>query len=289
MSWWQQLVNPVRQAAQQAVRMATTNPAVAPILRQYRRLPAPVREGINPLTSRPTQTKRGGLGAAGVNMARNTALGIIADSLLPDRAVTKYLDPILNVETGLAMARVNPVVGALYAGVVDPLLNPPPAGANEMEMLAQARREGWGAPGMAGATSPAVAATDQTTQATLGQPSPPPAAGPRVETSTVRTRLVAPAPAQTQTLAPISQAALTAADTGFEAPATVPLRQFYSAQDFLGKELEKTGELQRRLKEAGGAAGMSDSALMTWAQKNPGLAYREMMRREAMAAPGIAD
>jgi hypothetical protein len=187
------------------------------------------------------------------------------------------------------MARVNPVVGALYAGVVDPLLNPPPVGAREPEMLAQALREGWGTSGTMGATSPAVAAADRTVQTTLGQPSPPPVAGPRVETSTVRTRLVAPAPAQSQTLAPISQAALTAADTGFEAPATVPLRQFYSAQDFLGKELEKTGELQRRLKEAGGAAGMSDAALMTWAQKNPGLAYREMMRREAMAAPGITD
>ena len=289
MSWWQQIVSPVRQAAEQAVRMATTNPAVAPILRQYRQLPAVVREGINPLTSRPTRTFKAGLAAGGITYARNQAISSLLDLAIPGHAATKYLDPLLNLETGLSVIRANPVVGALYAGVVDPMLNPPPAGATEMEMLARARREGWGAPGMAGATSPAVAATDQTTQATLSQPSPPPAAGPRVETSTVRTRLVAPAPAQTQTLAPISQAALTAADTGFEAPATVPLRQFYSAQDFLGKELEKTGELQRRLKEAGGAAGMSDAALMSWAQKNPGLAYREMMRREAMAAPGIAD
>jgi hypothetical protein len=48
----------------------------------------------------------------------------------------------------------------------------------------------------------------------------------------------------------------------------------------LGRELEATGELQRRLKESGGAAGMADEALMAWAQKNPGLAFREMMKRE---------
>jgi hypothetical protein len=284
MSWWQQLVNPIRGAATQAIRMATTNPAVAPILRQYRQLPAVVREGLNPLTSTPARTFRGGLGAAGVNLARNTALGAIADAVVPGSAVTKYLDPVLNIESGLALTRVNPLLGALYM-----VLDPSPVNATEGEMLQRARREGWGAPNMAQQTSGAVAAGDQTAQAVLSRPTPRPVSGPRVETSTVRTPLVAPAPAQTPTVSPITQAALTAADTGFESPATVPLRQFYAAQDFLGKELEKTGELQRRLKEAGGAAGMSDAALMTWAQKNPGLAYREMMRREAVTAPGVAD
>ena len=284
MSWWQQLVNPIRGAAQQAVRMATTNPAVAPLLRQYRQLPAVIREGINPLTSAPTKTLRGGLGAAGVNVARNTALGIVADSLIPGSAVTKYLDPALNIESGLAMTRAHPVLGALYM-----ILDASPVNATEAQMLARARRENWGAPGMTNTAPVATAVGDQTAQAVLSQPTPRPAPGPRVETSTVRTRMAAPAPAQTQTIAPISQAALTAADTSFEAPAAVPLKQFYAAQDVLGRDLEKTGELQRRLKEAGGAAGMSDAALMAWAQKNPGLAYREMMRREAIAAPGIAD
>jgi hypothetical protein len=42
--------------------------------------------------------------------------------------------------------------------------------------------------------------------------------------------------------------------------------------------MEQTGELQRQLKELGGAAGMNDQALMSWAKANPGLAYRELMK-----------
>ena len=42
--------------------------------------------------------------------------------------------------------------------------------------------------------------------------------------------------------------------------------------------MEQGGELQRQLRDLGGAAGMSDQALMEWAQANPGLAYRELMK-----------
>jgi hypothetical protein len=42
--------------------------------------------------------------------------------------------------------------------------------------------------------------------------------------------------------------------------------------------MEQTGELQRQLKDLGGAAGMSNEALMKWAQANPELAYRELMK-----------
>ena len=69
----------------------------------------------------------------------------------------------------------------------------------------------------------------------------------------------------------------------YAAPATFPggLSAFYAGQQQLGRSMEQGGELQRRLKELGGAAGMTDEALMQWAQANPGLAYRELLKRQA--------
>ena len=75
----------------------------------------------------------------------------------------------------------------------------------------------------------------------------------------------------------LSQDVLNAAQQ-YAAPAGIPLSSFYAGQQQLGRSMEQGGELQRRLKELGGAAGMSDQALMAWAQKNPGLAYRELLK-----------
>lgn len=64
----------------------------------------------------------------------------------------------------------------------------------------------------------------------------------------------------------------------YAAPTGIPLSSFYAGQQQLGRSMEQGGELQRQLKELGGAAGMSDEALMQWAQRNPGLAYRELRK-----------
>ena len=40
--------------------------------------------------------------------------------------------------------------------------------------------------------------------------------------------------------------------------------------------------LQRRLFEAGGGAGMTSENFMSFVEANPAIAYREMLRREAM-------
>lgn len=64
----------------------------------------------------------------------------------------------------------------------------------------------------------------------------------------------------------------------YAAPAGVPLSSFYAGQQQLGRSMAQGGELQRRLKELGGSAGMSDKALMDWAKQNPGLAYRELLK-----------
>ncbi|NDD56051.1 hypothetical protein EBZ39_19665, partial [bacterium] len=115
----------------------------------------------------------------------------------------------------------------------------------------------------------------------LGAPTPAPAAGNRVDAATPQIGNRQAAPVQAPTVPQFTEASLRAADAGYKAPANVPLGQFYAAQEALGRNLEQTGELQRRLKESGAAAGMSDAALMAWAQKNPGLAYREMVNRES--------
>jgi hypothetical protein len=80
----------------------------------------------------------------------------------------------------------------------------------------------------------------------------------------------------------LSQDVLNAAQQ-YSATAGVPLSSFYAGQQQLGRSMEQTGELQRRLKELGGAAGMSDQALMAWAQKNPGVAYRELLKLQNRA------
>jgi hypothetical protein len=75
----------------------------------------------------------------------------------------------------------------------------------------------------------------------------------------------------------LSQEVLNAAQQ-YAAPTSVPLSSFYEGQQQLGRSMEQTGELQRQLRELGGAAGMNDQALMSWAKANPGLAYRELMK-----------
>lgn len=146
------------------------------------------------------------------------------------------------------------------------------------------------------ATQPAAAATPLTTKTTA----PAPAAGPRVDASTTQmVDIGAPAPRQAPRLVPvtpaappepvISQAAYTAAQTGFRAPTDIPLSEFYAAQRAMGAYAEQGGELQRRLKEAGGAAGMTDEALMQWVQQNPDLALRELMKRERRGVMPTAD
>ncbi len=81
----------------------------------------------------------------------------------------------------------------------------------------------------------------------------------------------------------LSQEVLNAAQQ-YAAPAGVPLSAFYEGQQQLGRSMEQTGELQRQLKELGGATGMSNQALMSWAKANPGLAYRELQKLKGRSA-----
>jgi hypothetical protein len=81
----------------------------------------------------------------------------------------------------------------------------------------------------------------------------------------------------------LSQEVLNAAQQ-YSAPSSIPLPSFYQGQQQLGRSMEQTGELQRQLQELGGAAGMSNDALMQWAQANPGLAYRELQKLKSRSS-----
>lgn len=75
----------------------------------------------------------------------------------------------------------------------------------------------------------------------------------------------------------LSQEVLNAAQQ-FNAPANVPLPSFYEGQQQLGRSMMQKGNLVSQLQELGGAPGMTPENLKIWAEKNPALAYRELLK-----------
>ena len=75
----------------------------------------------------------------------------------------------------------------------------------------------------------------------------------------------------------LSQEVLNAAQQ-FNAPANIPLSSYYEGQQQLGRSMMQNGTLVSQLQELGGAPGMTPENLKTWAEKNPALAYRKMLR-----------
>jgi ABC-type hemin transport system substrate-binding protein len=72
----------------------------------------------------------------------------------------------------------------------------------------------------------------------------------------------------------------------YAAPTDVPLSGFYAAQRQLGSELG-ADEMLRRIEAARPMQGMAPDTFRAWAEKNPDLAYREMLRREELAKRGV--
>jgi hypothetical protein len=75
----------------------------------------------------------------------------------------------------------------------------------------------------------------------------------------------------------LSQEVLNAAQQ-FNAPANVALPSFYEGQQQLGRSMMQKGTLVSQLRELGGAPGMTPENLKIWAEKNPALAYRELLK-----------
>jgi hypothetical protein len=79
----------------------------------------------------------------------------------------------------------------------------------------------------------------------------------------------------------LSQEVLNAAQQ-FNAPANIPLPSYYEGQQQLGRSMMQNGTLVSQLQELGGAPGMTPENLRTWAEKNPALAYRELLKRRGV-------
>jgi hypothetical protein len=266
----------VQRVAGQTYRFAKSNPAVTNLLKQYKNLNPVVREGlINPLTRSGPTTVKGSLGAFGLNFGRDVLINTAAQEFLPKPAQDAlYGAQMVENLIQLGRLKIPGVDSRLLVGLslgLEPMkAGETPKGAENVQRAAAVTE---------------AAAKEERTQAALGAPTPQPSAGNRVDTSTRQS--IGPRPQQAAPMqAPARQIPLTAyeaAVTTGVAPTTVPLSEFYRAQEHLGKYMEESGELQRRLKDIGGARGMSDQALMDWAQKNPALAYREMFKLEKRA------
>ena len=79
----------------------------------------------------------------------------------------------------------------------------------------------------------------------------------------------------------LSQEILNAAQQ-FNAPANIPLSSYYEGQQQLGRSMMQNGTLVSQLQELGGAPGMTPENLKSWAEKNPALAYRELLKRRGV-------
>lgn len=112
----------------------------------------------------------------------------------------------------------------------------------------------------------------------LGAPPPAPNLPP------VGYEVTTPAPARTNP-APVLQEYLQKASQ-YAAPTDVPLSGFYAAQRQLGSELGAE-EMMKRIETARPMQGMTPDTFKAWAEKNPDLAYREMLRREELAKRGV--
>ena len=79
-----------------------------------------------------------------------------------------------------------------------------------------------------------------------------------------------------------SQAAQVTAPVQTPAPEMSPLAKEYAQQQRIA-ELLGAEEMVRRLNAARPMTTVSDEDMLTWADANPALAYREMLRRESLA------
>jgi hypothetical protein len=276
----QSVVQPVQRLGTRAVRLATTNPVVAPILRTYeRKVPAPVRSFVNPRLN-PLSKFHDIAGANAFLFAPNE-----------QTSAALYLTSLINPLTGT-------IAGLSQLGGDTPI--DPAARGRSMrtspnrDRLAAAYSRGY-APALLSrypaASQPGFVAPGQFTIKQPPSPPPPAATGDSrtfdssssnpVDRNTVQQGVSLPrSPRIPSEVSPIPMAAYQAAVTTGVASDTVAPADLYRAQEYYGNLLGQSGELVQRLKNVGGAAGMTDEALAAWAKQNPDLAYREMYKRE---------
>jgi len=282
MSWLDAITKPLAKVQQNVIRIATTNPVVAPIIKQYQqRVPAPVRQYLNPRLN-PLSTLHDIAGAQSALLGRN--------------------EPSSWAIYGAGLA--NPIAGALAA--VSQIEGDAPQGetlydnwqrlcykskADMRQRVAEAEHKDAARALIGRLPTPGSSSrfipSPPSVQNSVVTPRSANYADNLIDSNTRQLGVSAPRTAVVPTTAsPIPYKAYEAAVTTGLAQGEVAPKDLYRAQEYYGKMMEESGELQRRLKDVGGAAGMSDEALMTWAQKNPALAYREMLKRERRARLG---
>jgi hypothetical protein len=284
-SWLAPIGQSLQRAKQSAVRMATTNPVVAPILKQYRtRVPEPVRRYINPRLN-PLSGVQDIAGLNSLLFGRNepTATGIYAAGLITPVAGTIAGLSQLGGDTPQADTPYGNWRRLGYKSENDMRLRVAQAQANENARALIGRLTVPGAPAFVPPAAPRDIPESLAAPSTLEIPRNP------VDASTRQVGTPAPqAPIVRADVSAIPYKAYEAAVTTGLAQNSVTPQDLYRAQEYYGNVMDQSGDLQSRLKAAGGAAGMTDEALSAWVKENPALAYREMFRREKLLKDSYA-
>jgi hypothetical protein len=266
-----------RRNVEPIVRPAVRAYSNLPPVRAYSSLPPAIRSGINPL-SRATPVGLRGMGLSlGTNLIADTLISEAANALLPKKQAAEVIDftTFTSSPFGGPAARL-----AAYA-----VLRPTPVGAGEDEKMAQIRRE---------FEESKLRASEPRQDLQLAAPAQPAFRAPGVQTRSV-TPAISSSPRQASAT-PSVPSVLPAAPRivpsavppaapeigGSQVQAASPLAEQYAREKRLG-ELLGAQEMIRRLNQGAQQATEVEKNLQTWAEANPALAYREMLRREQAA------
>ena len=245
---WQQTVVP---AARQIQTVA------APAIRDYRQtVPAPIRAAVNPFSTA-GPSKPGfwpGLRFLGGQFVGDLVINKAAEGLLPPRLANEVseLYGYTSLPVPVSLKPALPIV-----------LGSRPVNADEDEMMAQVYRD----------------YEQKKRAAEIAQKN-------KTETGLEVSGPVEPAYRPPTTGAPVASASPRGAAAQTTAPSQPPemspLAKKYAQQQRIA-ELLGAEEMVRRMNAARPMTTVSDEDLLTWADANKALAYREMLRRESLA------
>jgi hypothetical protein len=245
---WQQRVVP---AARQVQRVA------APAIRDYRQtVPASIRAAVNPFST-------AGPSKPGFGRGLRFLSGQFAADWVINKAAEELLPPRLANEVSELYGYTTLPVPHFLKPALPIVLGSRPVNADEDEMMAQVYRD------YEQKKRAAETAQKNKTETGLEAGGPgEPAYGPPTTKAPVAS--TSPRDAAAQVTAPS------------QPPEMSPLAKEYAQQQRIA-ELLGAEEMVRRMNAARPMTTVSDEDLLTWADANKALAYREMLRRESLA------
>ena len=245
---WQQRVVP---AARQVQRVA------APAIRNYRQtVPASIRAVVNPFST-------AGPSKPGFGRGLRFFSGQLVGDLVINKAAEELLPPRLANEVSELYGYTTLPVPQFLKPALPIVLGSRPVNADEDEMMAQVYRD------YEQKKRAAETAQKNKTETGLEASGPgEPAYGPPTTKAPVAS--TSPRDAAAQVTAPS------------QPPEMSPLAKEYAQQQRIA-ELLGAEEMVRRMNAARPMTTVSDEDLLTWADANKALAYREMLRRESLA------